>query len=116
MIAANMDGSCEQIVCLLELVETCPSHYSLCGFWWFSLQVFQLLYNLPKPPFSPKVIVFQAKRERQEYPSIDTASTNVWKFNKIWRFYEKDMNALEYSRTFYYFPSQKTVFLKKIKN
>jgi len=27
----------------------------------FSLQVFQLLYNLPKPPFSPKLIVFQAK-------------------------------------------------------
>ncbi len=70
----------------------------------FSLQVFQLLYNLPKPPFSPKLIVFQAKGRGKStlgQGQLQHMSEKLMKFEDSML---KKMNALEYSRTFYYFP------------
>jgi hypothetical protein len=67
------------------------------------------------PPFlQAKVIVFQAKRERQEYRSIGTASTHVWKINKNWRLYvfKKRMLLNIPEHTIIFIPKKKK--LKKI--
>ncbi len=105
-----MDGSCEQIVCLLKLVEPCPSHYIACvGFGDSVCKYFNCFTISQNHPFLLKLLFSRPKRERQEYPSRGTASTNVWKFNKMKILWKKH----ECSWIFQNIPSQKTLFKKK---